>query len=193
MKRVIGLMGNSGSGKSMIARYLEQKGAHIIDADEVSHDLCRLGQPGLAAIREAFDPMYFNEDGSLNRKRLGKWVFTDKAALQRLEAILHPMILERMKEQLAEADGLVVIDCALLDKMGLLELVDEVWLVMADFDQKLSRIMERDGLSAKEAADRLQNQTEESILAGRADRIIQNGGMPEDVYRQVEEYLNGES
>lgn len=193
MKRIIGLMGNSGSGKSLIAEYLKGKGAQIIDADQVSHDLCQPGQPGLTAVKEAFPPMYFNDDGTLSRKRLGRLVFADQAALQKLESILHPMIIERLREEIDKADGLVVIDCALLYKMGLHDLVDEVWLVMANFNQKLARIMDRDGLSAKEAADRLQSQMDETIMAGYADKIIHNEGVPEDVYRQVEEYLNDKS
>lgn len=190
-RRIIGLMGNSGSGKSTVAEYLREKGAEIVDADEISHQLCELGQPGLVAIKKAFEPYYFNDDGSLNRKRLGRLVFADPNQLEKLESILHPLIKKRLEQEIKKAKSdIVIVDCALLTKVGLHNDVDEVWLVMSDVDHKISRIMQRDGISVEDAVNRLKSQEEEVSLTRYADRVIHNNGTQEEVYRQVEEYLN---
>jgi dephospho-CoA kinase len=189
--RIIGLMGSSGSGKSTVAKYLQDKGAHIIDADEVSHRICEPGQPGLAAVKERFDPYFFNDDGSLNRRRLGRVVFSDKKELRKLEDVLHPLIIRQVREELdnAQAD-LIILDCALLARTGLIHMVDETWLVKADTDTKINRICGRDGIPLDQALNRLRNQASDDSLMQRADKIIVNDGSLEMLLEQVEDFLN---
>ncbi len=190
MKRIIGLMGNSGSGKSTVAKYLREHGAKIIDADEVSHEVCELGQPGLQRVKERFDPYFFNEDGSLNRRRLGRHVFADKAELKKLEDALHPIIMKEVETRMKDAaEELVVIDCALLVKVGLHELVDEVWLVKADMDTKINRICGRDGIPFDQAMNRLRNQEPDDDMIQYAQCVIMNNGSVEQLLEQVEEYI----
>ncbi len=190
MKRIIGLMGNSGSGKSTVANYLKNKGAKIIDADEVSHRICELGQPGLAQVKERFDAYFFNEDGTLNRRRLGNHVFANKQELRKLEDILHPIILKEVKREMdAIEDGVVVIDCALLVTVGLYHMVDEVWLVKADMDTKVNRICSRDGITYEQAMSRLRNQQRDDEMMQYANVILVNDGLEQQLLEQVEEYL----
>lgn len=191
MNKVIGLMGNSGSGKSTVAKYLKERGAHIVDADEISHEVCEPGQPGLAAVRERFAPYFFNDDGTLNRRRMGRVVFADKRELRKLEDVLHPIILKRVKERLdgLKNEELVVIDCALLVKTGLVHMVDEVWLVKADTDTKINRICGRDGITSDQAMNRLRNQESDDEMVRHADVIILNDGPVSMLLDQVEEYL----
>ena len=190
MKRIIGLMGNSGSGKSTVAKYLREKGAQVIDADEVGREVCEPGQPGLAAVKERFEPYFFNDDGTLNRKRMGRHVFANKRELRKLEDILHPIILRQVKAEMdASQDGLVVIDCALLVKTGLFHLADEVWLVKAELDTKINRICERDGIPHDQAINRLRNQESDDEMMQFADKILVNDGSREMLLEQVEEYL----
>ena len=191
MSKIIGLMGNSGSGKSTVARYLKSKGASIIDADEISHQVCELGQPGLAAVKARFEPYFFNDDGSLNRRRMGRVVFSDKTQLRRLENALHPIIKDRVNYELQEKkdEDLIVVDCALLIKTGLNELVDEVWLVKADTDTKINRICARDNLGFEEALNRLRNQDSDDELMRHSDIIIENTGSLEELLKQVDENL----
>lgn len=190
MKQVIGLVGNSGSGKSSVADYLKNKGAFIIDADEVSHELCEPGQPGLAAVKERFEPYFFNDDGTLNRRRMGRHVFADKKELRKLEDVLHPLIVRRVKELVDNSgDDIVVIDCALLVKTGLYHLVDTVWLVKADMDTKIERICSRDGIPYDQAMNRLRNQENDDEMMQYADVIIMNNGSKDMLLEQVEEYF----
>ncbi|MGI6153761.1 MAG: dephospho-CoA kinase [Christensenellaceae bacterium] len=187
---IIGLMGNSGAGKSQVAEYLKEKGALIIDADELSREVCGLGQPGLKKLQEIFEPYFFNDDGSMNRKRMGRYVFANPAELKKLESVIHPIVWKRVEEEIARPDhDLKVIDSAILIKSGLNKLTDEVWLVMADLDKKLDRISTRDGITVEEAMNRLKNQNDETILTRYADKIIDNNGTHEQLIAQVEEYL----
>lgn len=191
MSKIIGLMGNSGSGKSTVADYLKSKGALIIDADEISHQVCELGQPGLAAVKARFEPYFFNDDGSLNRRRMGRVVFSDKTQLRRLEEALHPIIKEKVHQKLENENNfdLIVVDCALLVKTGLNELVDEVWLVKADPDTKINRICSRDNISFEDALNRLRNQDSDEELMRHSDIIIENTGTMEELLSQVDSNL----
>jgi dephospho-CoA kinase len=186
--RVIGLMGNSGSGKSTVAGYLEKLGAYIIDADAISHEICEIGKQGNREVREAFGSDYFRSDGSLDRRRLGAYVFAHPDELERLEKILHPLILAEVKRRLgATRAAVTVIDCALLTAVGLDQLVDEVWLVQAPNAQKLQRIQKRDEIEKEHAENRLQRQQPECELRKYAHRIIENTGTLEELRNQVEE------
>ncbi len=188
MNRVIGLMGNSGSGKSTVARHLQQKGAYIIDADAISHEVCEIGQPGYVAVKKCFDPYFFNDDGTLNRRRLGRHVFANKVELRKLEEILHPIIIERVRERAAlRKDGVVVVDCALLVQTGLNNLTDEVWLVTASEDTKLNRICSRDHISYEQALNRIRNQVPDAELMKYADQVLVNDGTEQALLAQVEE------
>lgn len=188
--KIIGLMGNSGSGKSTVADYLQKRGAFIIDADALGREVCEIGQPGLKAIRETFGEVFLNDDGSLNRQRMGAYAFAHPDALKKLEGIVHPLVKKRVDDLLAGADSdIVVIDCAILVKTGLNKLADDVWLVMSDIENKIRRITERDGISPEEALARLNNQNDETILTRYADRIFDNNGTYESLISQVEKAL----
>ncbi len=194
MKRIIGLMGNSGSGKSTIAAYLKKLGAHIVDADEIAHHVCDRGQPCLKAVRKAFGDSFFLEDGSLNRRLLGSYVFQHPAELKRLEALLHPLILEKTQQQMdAYPDGIVVVDCALLVQTGLHQRMDEVWLVKAPEDSKISRICSRDEISCEDAANRLRSQISDDELVRYADQVILNDAGLDTLYAQAKELLDAAS
>ncbi|MEF9863574.1 MAG: dephospho-CoA kinase [Christensenellaceae bacterium] len=190
-KMIIGLMGNSGSGKSTVAQYLKEKGAYIIDADKIAHEICDVGQEGHKAVKAAFEPYFFNDDGSLNRHRMGMYVFANKEELKRLESVLHPIVIKRVKEQLHAAhEDLIVVDCALLVKTGLYKVVEEVWLVRASDDTKIERICKRDQIPMEQALNRLRNQLDEGVLMGYAQKIIVNEGTKEQLLEQVEEFLH---
>jgi len=191
MKRVIGLTGVMGAGKSTVSTYLRRKGVRVIDADEISRDLTRKGQPGYSAVIRVFGQEFISEDGSLDRRALGQYVFEDKARLGRLEGVLHPLILERMQKELANTDGTVVIDAPLLHKAGLDMLCGEVWVVSAPLEMRIERILKRDQISAEEARARLESQIAPEIMEKSADVVLQNNGTLEDLYRQVDEVLYG--
>lgn len=191
MKRVIGLTGAMGSGKSTVSAYLREKGVRVIDADEISRDLTRRGQPGYEAVVQEFGRAFLNEDGLLDRRALGQYVFAVPSRLARLEGILHPLITERMESELKETKGTVAIDAPLLHKAGLDALCGEVWVVSAPLEKRIARIVARDGISGEEARARLNSQLPPEELEARADTVLSNDGDLKDLHRQIDEVLYG--
>lgn len=177
MKRVIGLCGCSGAGKSTVAALLEEKGAERIDVDEISREVSAPGGTAYAGLRQEF-PDFFDEAGKLMRRKLGALVFSDPEALARLESVTHPAMRERVRERIAASEKrTVILDCAVLDRPAFRDLAGEIWMVDAPAEERIRRIMERDGLSEEDARGRAGAQDEEA-LRRIADRIIDNSGAP---------------
>jgi len=191
--KVIGLTGGIASGKSTVSGILREKGAYIIDADEISKTLVEPGKPAYLEIVKHFGQEILNEDGSLRRKKLGRIVFADKEKLALLNKITHPKIIEEIKRRLEEAtnrnENVVVIDAALLIELGLYKMVDEVWLVTIDEKTQLERLLKRDSfLEEKEAKDRIRAQMPQEEKVKYATRIINNSGDFSQLLKQVEDY-----
>ena len=185
-KRIIGLMGNSGSGKSTVAAKLRELGAYIIDADQISRDLSEPGQDGWRAVKQEFGEAFFRNDGALDRHKLGKYVFARPEELKRLNGVLHPLVLQKVDEKIKFAPaGTIVIDCALLVDVGLDELADEVWLVTAGQESKIERIKNRDGIGSEHAENRLRSQLSEKELERHADVVLENKGTLDELYERV--------
>lgn len=186
MKRVIGLYGGSGAGKSSVARWLAGRGALVIDADAVSREVSAPGGSAYTELRQAFADC-FTGDGVLNRRALGSRVFADEAERLRLEAIVHPHMRRRIEEMIAGAPGdLVVLDCAVLLRPAFRDLADELWLVRAPADERRRRIEARDHLRPAQARERLAAQETDADLARFADQIIENSGTQEQLAARLE-------
>lgn len=188
---VIGLTGTIGSGKSTVARCLESLGARVIDADRVAREVVLPGTPALEEIARSFGPEVLNRQGELDRKKLGSIVFTDPQGLARLNGITHPRITEAIHRQVAQfakdspPDGVLVIDAPLLIEVGLHHDVDEVWVVKVDPEQQVKRLMERDGLTPREAHRRIAAQLPQQEKLAYAHRVIDNSGDPAETRKQV--------
>lgn len=191
MRRVIGLTGGIASGKSTVSAYLAKKGAYVIDADKISRGLSKPGKPGHQMIAQEFGDAFLKEDKTLDRRKLGKFVFSNPKELSRLEALLHPLIIWQIRQKLDKAKGMVVIDAPLLYKAGLEELCTEVWVVCAEDEMRLARIMKRDGVTEQEARDRMGSQIPQEEMEARADVVLVNNGDPANLYRQIDEVFNG--
>ena len=189
--RVIGLTGGIASGKSTVSAYLAQKGVKIIDADRISRELSVQGKPGYEAIVREFGSGFLNADGSINRRELGKLVFSDPAMLAKLEGLLHPLIEKEILNEMEGAAGPVVIDAPLLHKAGLDKLCSEVWVVTAPDDKRIERILARDGITEREARERIQSQIPQAELEKNADVVLRNNGKQDELYRQIDEVLYG--
>ncbi|BDF58668.1 dephospho-CoA kinase [Christensenellaceae bacterium] len=188
-KRIIGLMGNSGSGKSTVAAYLKRMGARIVDADQIARDLSKPGQAGWRAVKQGFGEAFFHGDGTLDRHKLGEYVFARPGELKRLNGLLHPLVLQKVNEEIGRAgEKTIVIDCALLVDVGLDKLADEVWLVSAARKSKLERIKNRDNLSSEHAENRLKSQLPEKELKRYADVVLENKGTLDELFERVRKY-----
>lgn len=186
---VAGLTGNIGSGKSTVARMLKKLGARVIDTDQVARDVVRPGTPALEKITARFGPEVLNPDGTLDRTRLAQIVFTDPQAREELNAIVHPDIIEVVRETVAEyrdkgGAPLLVIEAPLLIETGLHKMVDEVWLVTVAPETQLARITARYG-SEEEARRRMAAQLSQDAKISLAHRVIDNSGTPEETRQRV--------
>lgn len=193
----IGLTGGIASGKSTVAAMLQQRGARIIDADQLARDVVLPGEPALAAIREAFGDTVLTDEGTLNRPRLGELVFQQPDKLKQLENILHPVIRQRMREQIAEHEadnpsGLVVADIPLLFETGQESTYRDKGILVVYIPQELQveRLMARGaGMDREQAEKRVSLQMDIEEKRRRADWVIDNSGSIGDTERQVEQFL----
>lgn len=178
--KVIGLTGNAGTGKTSVARYLKSLGAEVIEADAVLKKLTAPGEPLLAKIIEAFGPEYLLPDGSLDRKKMRRLVFADPSARRKLEEITHPAITQAIENWLAELrqrptpPQVAVIEAALLLEAGLERFVDEVWVVIAEPDTVIRRLMARDSIPPELAQAMIAAQMPQEEKIRRANRVIDN-------------------
>jgi dephospho-CoA kinase len=189
---VIGLTGGIACGKSMISAYLAQKGIPVIDGDLVARQIVEPGTKGLAQIVDTFGAEYLHADGTLNRAMLGSRVFADKEALQQLNAITKPLLLEAFKTQInaLQAHPMVVLDVALLlEDHDYKELADQVWVVTVSPAQQLARLMKRNSYTVEEAQNRINAQMSNEERIQYADGVIDNNGTMSETIAQVERLL----
>ncbi|MDX1649608.1 MAG: dephospho-CoA kinase [Myxococcota bacterium] len=194
MTKIVGLTGGIGTGKSTVARMLTRLGAAVIDADSIVHELQAPGTPLLRRIVEDFGEEVLRPDGSLDRARLGRRVFQDPEARQRLNRLVHPAVGAEMARRLETARRggarLVVLDIPLLLEGrarggGAGELVEEVIVVYAPERVQIERQMERDGATREEAQARVRAQMPIEEKRRLADHVIDNSGSLDATRRQV--------
>ncbi len=192
--KVIGLTGGIGSGKSTVSAYLKSKGCRIIDADALARQMTEKGSPALKTLKTTFGDKYFNEDGSLRRKALGVFVFAHPEGKKRLEGIVTKAVIDKSVAILEEwkkenYEGIAILDAPLLFECGMQKYMDETWLVKADGETVIRRVMNRDSLSCDEIEGRIHAQMPLSEKEKLADRIIDNSRDLEYLYGQVDKLL----
>ncbi len=184
---VIGLTGNIGTGKSTVTRMLADLGATVIDADALAHEVIAPGTPGWQQVVDAFGPEVVAADGTIDRARLAAIVFSDPAALARLEAIVHPLVIQEADRRIrAIGRGVVVIEAIKLIESGMVRDCDALWVVTARPEQQLERLVRERGMSAAEVQRRMAAQPPQSEKVALADVVIDNSGTPEETRAQVE-------
>lgn len=173
----VGLTGGIASGKSTVAALLAARGAPVIDTDRLAREAVAPGTEGLAAVAEAFGPQILAADGSLDRAALGRRVFADPEARQRLEAILHPRIHARLEARLERIRApYAVAMVPLLIETGWHRDMDAVVIVDLPEAEQRERLMARDGLSAEDAEARRSAQASRAQRLEAAHYTIDNSG-----------------
>jgi dephospho-CoA kinase len=183
----VGLTGGIASGKSEVARRLAALGAVVIDADVVAREVVAPGTPGLAQVVAVFGRSVLGPDGALDRPRLGEIVFCDAGLRAKLNAIVHPLVSERMLqlEQAAPPGSVVVHDVPLLTENGLARLYDLVVVVDAPPGVQLDRLVRLRGMPPDQAQARLDAQASRADRLAIADFVIDNSGPLDGLDRQV--------
>ena len=197
MTYILGLTGGIASGKSTVSAYLAQNGALIIDADLIARQVVAKRSSGLKQIVAKFGEEILTASGELDRKKLGKLVFSNKELLKALTDITGPLIRAEILREIEAAKKaqvkLVVLDIPLLFETGYQTLCDKVMVVTIQSKLQLERVMKRDNLSAVEARKRIANQLPASKRNELADVLIDNSKSVAETYQQVLKWLKIEA
>ena len=189
MRYVVGLTGGIGSGKSEVATIFAGLGADVLDADDVAHSLSARGEPGHAAIVEAFGSECLLPDGALDRTWLRERAFADPVFRDRLERALHPLIIAAVRRTIASwrsVYGILVVPL-LLERGGLLSSVRRVLVVDCPEDSQVRRVVARSGLMPSAVRAIMATQLSRKERLAHADDVIDNSGAPAALKPQVEE------
>ena len=186
---LVGLTGGIGAGKSTVARMLADRGAVVIDADELARRAIDPGTPGFDAVVQTFGADVVSKKGSLDRSRLAALVFKDEEARRKLEAIVHPEVRRLFVEETAKHEGtdrVIVHTVPLLVESGLQGMFDLVVVVTADREARLARLATAREMSADDARGRMDAQLPDEEREAAADMVIRNDGSMKDLERQVD-------
>jgi dephospho-CoA kinase len=183
----VGLTGGVASGKSTVSAMLAELGAVVIDADALAREVVQRGTPGLDAVVAEFGTTLLTPEGDLDRAAMGSLVFGDATARKRLEAIVHPLVLERMAtlEDAADDDDLVVHDIPLLAEGGRADTFDAVIVVDCPPELQVARMMSERGWTREDAESRIAAQAAREQRLAIATHVIENTGSIDELRDRV--------
>lgn len=183
----VGLTGGIASGKSTVSSMLAELGAVVIDADALAREVVQRGTPGLDAVVAEFGTSLLTADGDLDRAAMGALVFGDAAARKRLEAIVHPLVFERMValEGAAGDDDLVVHDIPLLAEGDRVDTFDAVIVLDCPPELQIARMMSERGWSREDAEARIAAQATREQRLAIATHVIENTGSIKELRDRV--------
>lgn len=186
---IVGLTGGIASGKSTVAEFFRQKGIPVVDADEISRAVTEPDAEGAKAIEENFGSEMFVLK-RLDRKKLAAYCFANKERTEKLNSVLHPIII---KEMLRHTEGYekagaktVIWDVPLLFETGLDRYCNKIIAVVCDENTRILRAQKRSDISAEEVKKRISRQMSDGERKKRADYIIDNSGSREDTFLQAQ-------
>ncbi len=189
---VIGLTGPIASGKNAAAKIFGRRGAAVIDADDIGHRVIAPQTKAWHEIVKVFGSKVLNRGGAVNRHKLAGIVFSDPAALKRLNRITHPemrrMIAERVRAAKLLKKRFIVVNAAILEKMKLLPLVDKVIAVLADKRTRIRRL-KRAGLPVSDALARMRSQEKDRSYRRIADFAVENNGTIGDLQEKIKRII----
>ncbi|MCC3169488.1 dephospho-CoA kinase [Streptococcus sanguinis] len=192
MARIIGITGGIASGKSTVTEVLRQQGYQVIDADQVVHKLQEPGERLYQALLSTFGSSILQEDGRLDRPKLGAMIFGNPELLEQSSQIQNQIIREELagrRDLLAETEDIFFMDLPLLFELQYEDWFDQIWLVDVTEETQLSRLMTRNALSQVEAEKRIAAQLSLQEKRKRADVLIDNNGSLEATRQQIRDAL----
>lgn len=192
MARIIGITGGIASGKSTVTEFLRQQGYQVIDADQVVHELQEPGERLYQALLSTFGSSILQEDGCLDRPKLGAMIFGNPELLAQSSQIQNRIIREELagrRDMLAETEDIFFMDLPLLFELQYEDWFDQIWLVDVTVETQLSRLMTRNALSQDEAEKRIAAQLSLQEKRKRADVLIDNNGSLEETRQQIRNAL----
>lgn len=195
MAKIIGITGGIASGKSTVTDFLRKQGYQVIDADQVVHELQEPGGRLYQALLSAFGSAILQEDGRLDRPKLGAMIFGNPELLAQSSQLQNEIIREelaRRRDLLAKTESVFFMDIPLLFELQYEDWFDQVWLLDVTEETQISRLMARNALSLEEAEKRIAAQLSLQEKRKRADVLIENNGGLEETLAQVAQLLKTE-
>lgn len=189
---MIGITGGIASGKSTVVAMIKEAGYQVIDADQVVHQLQEKGGRLYEALKQAFGNEILKEAGDLNRKKLSEMVFSNPSHMATSSAIQNQIIKEELaaeRDQLAQSQTVIFMDIPLLIELGYQDWFDAIWLVYADAQTQLRRLMARNHLREVDAKKRLSSQLSIEEKRPYASLVIDNSGDMGTLRKQVHKAL----
>ncbi len=185
-KFVIGLTGNIATGKSVVRKMLEHLGAYGIDADALAHRAIAKGAPGYQPVIDIFGKWILDAQGEIDRAKLGRLVFNDPEAMKQLEGIVHPLVEQAIDLMVRRAtQPVVVIEAIKLLEGKLASACDSIWVTVAPPEVQQKRLVEKRGMSAEDAQQRIRAQSPQEQKVAAAQVVIQNSGSFDETWKQV--------
>ena len=185
---IVGLTGGIASGKSTVSKYLDEKGFKVYDEDKIAKDISEKKLVQEEIILN-FGDKILTEDGKVDRKKLKEIVFADKDKLKKLNAIIHPKVIDFYRElKEKNTDETIIFDVPLLFEIGIDKFCDKILVVISDYDVQLNRIVERDNIDKELASKIIKSQISNEERIKKADIVIENNTSLEELYEKVERF-----
>ena len=187
----VGLTGSIAVGKTFVCQVLAELGCHVLDADITAREVAMPGMPGSAKVREAFGDEVFQENGELDREKLGAIVFADGEKRALLNSIIHPLVFEKQNEwviqkETADPDGIAIIDAALMIESGGYRRFDKLIVVWCEPEVQVERLIKRNFLSREDAEKRIAAQMPQEEKKSYANYLIDTSEGFEETRIQTE-------
>lgn len=192
---ILGITGGIGCGKSAVLNVLKDEyGFHILEADKVAHELMQPGQKIYENVVLEFGQEILQEDGGINRQKLGAIVFEKEEQLKKLNRLTHPAVIEELKNRIVnirkeKGDTNFAIEAALLIESGCYTICDYVWYIYANDEVRKQRLKEYRGYSAEKIESVIKNQLSNETFWNNADCVIDNSGTLENTKEQIQKKL----
>ena len=190
----IGITGGVGAGKSRVLAFLEERyQAAVYEADKIAHQVQEPGEDCYRAVAAHFGQGILTPEGAIDRKKLGRIVFSDQKELAVLNGIVHPAVNRRIRELMAleekKGTALFILEAALLTQPVYREMLDEIWYIHVDVAVREARLAASRGYAPEQTAAMMASQPEEAEFTAACDHVIENGGAFEETKRQIEALL----
>ncbi len=187
--KTIGLTGGIACGKSTVAQILNKHGLKTLNADKIAHEVIGPSKPAFSAILEEFGQGILDQSGVIDRIKLGKVVFKDTEARKKLESIIHPLVIEEIKQEIKSSQekgiNILIVEIPLLYETGLENLFDQVWVVSSSEEEQIKRLKSRGHLNEAAIKERLDSQLPISFKEDKADRVIYNNKGLGELEREI--------
>lgn len=187
-KRLIGLTGGIGTGKTTVSNYLTEKyNLLVLDADLYAREAVALNSPILQNIFNRYGKKVRSPDGQLNRSALGEIIFNNPSEKQWLETQIHPFVCDRFRQELEQTQhSTIVLSIPLLFESKLTDMVTEIWVVSCDRPLQISRLQQRNGLTPQQAISRIDSQLPLAQKEALADIVLINDAGLDQLYSQID-------